>query len=175
MTLARPLIVAALNFAAGAPTPATSAAANHTAARSHQPSAPLVASEAENLSTRSDFPFVDALHELDTEKEKLQHLRNWQVTMWRDNGLSTRLDGVRYETLLDLFVFPHVDDEGVLDLEALELDIFVGFPQLLTAVAMDDDGNLTHLDRYISPPYAMFLFTLHSLVPGFFRFITIAP
>lgn len=37
---------------------------------------------------RSDFPFVQALHELDTEERKLEHLRSWNVSMGPENGLS---------------------------------------------------------------------------------------
>ena len=92
MMLARPLIVAVLTFAVAAPTLATSAAANRTAARprqepaARQPTARPAASEAENL-------FWQSIMNSTNPAEFEAYLRRFP------NGMFSELAQIRLEVL----------------------------------------------------------------------------
>lgn len=130
--------------------------------------------QAREVSTRSDFPFIEALHELDSEEEKLEHLRSWDPSMGPENGLSD-VDARRFDTLLDLSILHNVGRDGRLDREALMsdvLDLFGVGGKGVSNVTIDDEGNLRHQGSAIYiPSYVMFYFTLDSLIPGFFELL----
>ena len=69
-------------------------------------------------------PFIQALRLLGTPSQKLKHLRVWNREMAGQNGIS-RINGIRFEGLLDSFIFPHVNDEGSMDCKALEERLFM--------------------------------------------------
>lgn len=68
--------------------------------------------------SRADFPYIQTLHELDTEESKLEHLGNWHFRMASENGLSG-MGAYRFRSLLDLWTLSHVDEQGTLDRRSL--------------------------------------------------------
>ncbi len=115
---------------------------------------------------RSDFPFIESLHELDSEERKLEHLRSWTPTMAAENGLKTAY-AYHYGSLLQLFVLHHVRGDGVLDRESL-IDNIGNTMGVSDWITMNDEGHVA--ERWPGggyfPPYAMFVFTLDSLIPN---------
>ncbi|WP_420463592.1 hypothetical protein [Candidatus Palauibacter sp.] len=116
---------------------------------------------------RSDFPFIQALHELDSEERKLEHLRSWTPTMGAENGLSNAAYAYHYGSLLRLFLLHHVGDDKALDRESL-IDNIRETMALSNWITMNDEGDVAERTAGAGyfPPYAMFVFTLDSLIPN---------
>ena len=125
---------------------------------------------AQEVSNRSEFPFLQDLYELAMEEQKLEHLRSWSQAIGPENGLSDQ-DARRLSIMLNLYIFFHwredrLDRDGLID-KLLSLAPY-------NQVTIDDVGNLLHDPHlsfyfYYSPPEVMFLFALDSLLPDFFR------
>ena len=96
------------------------------------------------------FPFIQALQRLGTPEEKLQHLKSWQPRLAKENGIS-RYNAYRYAALLDLYVFPSVGDEGVVDCKALEDDLM---------------STLRERLEITEAGYVMFNYTVDEVCPG---------
>ena len=68
------------------------------------------------------YPFIKTFLRLDTTDKKLEHLRSWRPDMAKENGISEP-QGYFFDALLKLLVFYHVDDKGVLDCEAVGINL----------------------------------------------------
>ena len=101
------------------------------------------------------FPFIQTFNRLDTTEKKLEHLRSWHPGLAKENGMS-RIDGRHFESLLDLFPFHHVDDEGVLDCSALHSDLELSMPRRY---------ELSHSSLGHNSAYAMFNVVVDELCP----------
>lgn len=73
------------------------------------------------------IPFLQAFYHLETNRQKVHHLRNWHHEMGAQNGLAAR-SAQRFQALLDFFLFPHVDAGGVLDCADLAEDLSFSIP-----------------------------------------------
>ena len=96
------------------------------------------------------FPFIEALQRLDTTEKKLEHLRSWHHGLAKENGIS-EINALQYDSLLAMFVLPHIDDEGVLDCKALEADLVETMPGRLEVTEIG---------------YVMFNITVDDACPG---------
>ena len=102
------------------------------------------------------FPFIEALKRLDTTEKKVEHLRSWHHGLAKENGISTT-SARWYDAQLASHVFPHVDDEGVLDCKAVEADLVEAF--------YADGSSLALSDRYLIGQ-VLFNTTAHDACPG---------
>lgn len=64
------------------------------------------------------LPFIQAFRQAETRAQKIQHLRSWNHTLGPQNGL-TESEALFLEAFLVLYIFFHVDDNGVLNCQAL--------------------------------------------------------
>lgn len=63
-------------------------------------------------------PFMQTFYHLETPEQKVQHLRSWHPRMGAQNALS-QSSALDFRSLLDLLLFPHVTDAGVLKCKEL--------------------------------------------------------
>ena len=102
------------------------------------------------------FPFIEALKRLDTTEKKVEHLRSWHHGLAKENGIS-ETSALWYGAKLAAYVFPHVDDEGVLDCKAVE--------SRLVKECREGSLDLGLSDRYLIGQI-MFNITVQDACPG---------
>ena len=103
-----------------------------------------------------NMPFIQAFRQAETRAQKLQHLRSWHRMMGMQNGLP-EFEALHFESLLDLLIFSHIDDTGMLNCQALgeNLDL-----------SMYGRYELETSTYGYSLPYTMFNLIVDALCPA---------
>ena len=68
------------------------------------------------------YPFIRVLLRLETTEQKLKHLRSWHPSMGKENIIAEH-NAYYFESLLKLFIFRHVNEEGSLNCKALDRNL----------------------------------------------------